>query len=353
MNPERKIADHNTGGSFGKKKSFHRQSSSRAGHDTFVVADREAVIRRHALKKLVADARDGVGTIAQLAELPEQRIKRLVDGDDVLDAPLAMHIEQMLALPDGWMENSDRPIPKEVMSKISSKPEQAQALRDLTDRAPVSDAAPHAILTAQPEPEPSATPSSTIKAAAPVANPTHDSPAQRTMRIVAEVFPAVRKFLIDSTPLSPSTISGAITGSRGLPEKNQNIIEQAFKVPKGWLAQQHTQGSVESTLRKTLGDLLDLPPPKRGRQAEGEIRLERHAIVTTPTSPETDTYAVITEQNPMPVTNSLSLGAVPESGTKEHTQQMGRALIAMLEERLSKDGLDNKQIAKIMQALFL
>ena len=353
MSPEHKIADHKTGGSFGKKKSFHRQSSSRAGHDTFVVADREAVIRRHALKKLVADARDGVGTIAQLAELPERRIKRLVDGDDVLDAPLAMHIEQMLALPDGWMENSDRPIPKEVMSKISSKPEQAQALRDLTDQAPVSEAAPYAILTAQPEPVPSTTPSSSVKDAVAVTNPAHDSPAQRTMRIVAEVFPAVRKFLIESTPLSPSTISGAITGSRGLPAKNQMIIEQAFKVPKGWLAQPHSKVSVESTLRKTLGDLLDLPPPKRGRQPEGEVRLERNPIVATPTSSETGTDAVIAEQNPMPVADSLSRGAVRESGTKEHTQQMGRALIAMLEERLSKDGLDNKQIAKIMQALFL
>lgn len=325
-------------GFFGKRKA----SEARASMPVHV--DRKAVIRRQALRKLAADAAGGVERIAILTELGEQRLRRLVEGEDALEAPLAMHIEEMLGLPSGWMENGEGPVPETVMEKLSSA------------QPPAPDSVDESIYMAGKSGAQAATSemaSPTAKSELAPEDKASMSAHQKGLQATAEVFPNIRQFLTENTGMTASTVSGSITGSRGFAERNARLVESALGVPKGWLSRDLNPEERERDLRNSLGAILDQPPPRRGRQAAAKVSTQEKVVSEKRSAPAAPKAAEKSGASDVAPPQPASTAPVEREQSADAVKAMGNALIEMLQARLDTGRLTEQQIAKVMGALFL
>jgi len=231
-----------------------------------VRVDRMAVIRRQSFKKLIADVNEGISKVAIVCELSEDRVKRLYEGHDVIDAPMAMHLEESIGLPAGWME-ADQPIPQEVVSRLD------RSLGAHDEDAFTID------VDGAPEKTQSKDEGDVIEALSQSANNVQDGQnaggeetmdddeAMMNILQLKDLFPAVHVVLHQKTNLSPASISGILSGSRNLTDANADLFEGALNLPNGWLRKEMTLEQAEADLVKAVGDLINMPAPRRGRRA--------------------------------------------------------------------------------------
>ena len=359
-----------------------------------VRVDRKAVIRRQAFKKLIADIQDGVSKIAVVSELPEERVKRLYEGQDVIDAPMAMHLEESIGLPDGWLE-SDKPIPQDVFSRLD------RSLGAHDEDAFTID------VDGSPEKNQSKDEGDVIEALSQSANNIQDGQNaggeetmdddEATMNILQlkDLFPAVHVVLHQKTNLSPASISGILSGSRNLTDTNAELFEGALNLPHGWLRQSMTLEQAEADLVQAVGDLINMPAPRRGRRSSNEesvavaqpkaraakpakaakpVKAAKPARVLAPmptfASPAPVAKPVVAEAAPAtqvvaapavrpyveaaaprasaaPASNKMTLEAVPGG------MSLSRALINELEKLEAKGQLDNIKVTRVLNALYM
>lgn len=296
---------------FGKRQrdeSFSKQTSIHATSP----ADRLVSIRRRQFSRLIEAAKTGPTRLAEILEMQERRIISLADGSDNIDPMLAYHIEEMSGLPHGWIENGTLPhIPDDVMAKLTADvfvpQEDVEAVfgspaemaatsgeASLLSEAVSSVSGAHdalrepvvtikksrkaAIVTNAPiESAPSA--STPVNSAEPPVSVQNSSPeykeekvdvvqiAKDNLNLALGVFPSMRQFLVNSTKLSPSSISGSLTGSRALPLANVNLYESVMGLPTGWLRTPRSEGEILEMLVSSLGEsVVSAPAPKRGRK---------------------------------------------------------------------------------------
>lgn len=370
-------------GFFGKRPDYAQPAQAQ-------VTDRNAVVRRQALRTLVADAKNGTEQIALLCELGEQRVKRLVEGDDILESALAMHIEEMLGLPSGWMESANQAIPEEVLAKIRGEvveKKEEDSFEHLIESgnsveltaAPTSLNDAHqeagAILTTQEmdgsthsdqelEPEP--------EQAQPGFRDRASNIAFENVKRLDEAFPNVRQHMKMRTDLSVATISGALTGSRPLSLRNQLAFETALGLPENWFNVERSVEEITQAIRNAIGDVIDQPRPRRGNpliHLEGaKARAARPPKETVERKPRTprqplpaqpieavggnEKRTTVVQEAERAVSSSFAV-TQPHVTAKGSEMLMGKALLEMLTHRLEAGRLDMAQITKIMNVLFL
>lgn len=251
--------------------SFHGQSGGQSGGasrqfdkrgaqpEQPARGDVKAVFRRQTFKKLIADVADGISKVAAVCELTEERVKRLYEGQDLIDAPMAMHLEESLYLPAGWME-SDQPIPKETLERLDRSlsgidhdeftidVDGAGGQRPSVADSEILDALSQSANTEQQ------------------ASESKEDGMQQNIFQLKEIFPAVHVYLHQKTDLSPASISGILSGSRNLTEANARLFEAALNLPEGWLHQSMPIDQAEAELVSAVGDLINMPVPRRGRR---------------------------------------------------------------------------------------
>lgn len=353
-----------------------------------VRVDRKAVIRRQAFKKLIADVNEGISKVAIVCELSEDRVKRLYEGHDVIDAPMAMHLEESIGLPAGWME-SDQPIPQEVVSRLD------RSLGAHDEDAFTID------VDGSPEKPQSKDEGDVIEALSQSANNVQggqnagseetmdDDEAMMNILQLKDLFPAVHVVLHQKTNLSPASISGILSGSRNLTDTNAELFEGALNLPHGWLRQSMTLEQAEADLVKAVGDLINMPAPRRGRRSSNEesvavaqskaraakpVKASKPARVLAPmptvASPAPVARPVVAEASPAtqvvaapavrpyveaaaprasaaPASNKMTLEAVPGG------MSLSRALINELEKLEAKGQLDNIKVTRVLNALYM
>lgn len=384
-------------GFFGKRPDYAQPAQAQ-------VTDRNAVVRRQALRTLVADAKNGTEQIALLCELGEQRVKRLVEGDDILESALAMHIEEMLGLPSGWMESPNQVIPEDVLSKIRGevveKKEEDGFERFFETETPVPTLSPSIsekevvqeaspIVTTQAEleaqPQEPVQPFQATQTAQPGLRDRADKIAFENVRRLDEAFPNIRQHMKEHTDLSAATVSGALTGKRPLSLRNQMAFEAALGLPENWFDIERSVEEISHAIRDSIGDLIDQPRPRRGNpliHLEGakaraarppkeagerkprkprEVRTKeavvqaknqtmKHEAAEQPTSPKFMSTAFSATQAQPQAQPQAQAQPAEMNGTN---MLMGKALLEMLTLRLETGRLDMAQITKIMNVLFL
>lgn len=353
-----------------------------------VRVDRKAVIRRQAFKKLIADVNEGISKVAIVCELSEDRVKRLYEGYDVIDAPMAMHLEESIGLPAGWME-SDQPIPQEVVSRLD------RSLGAHDEDAFTID------VDGSPEKPQSKDEGDVIEALSQSANNVQggqnagseetmdDDEAMMNILQLKDLFPAVHVVLHERTNLSPASISGILSGSRNLTTANADLFEKALNLPSGWLRQSMALEQAEADLVQAVGDLINMPAPRRGRRSSNEesvavaqpkaraakpVKAAKPARVLAPmptvASPAPVARPVVAEAAPAtkvvaapavrpyveaaaprasaaPASNKMTLEAVPGG------MSLSRALINELEKLEAKGHLDNIKVTRVLNALYM
>ena len=351
-----------------------------------VRVDRKAVIRRQAFKKLIADVNEGISKVAIVCELSEDRVKRLYEGHDVIDAPMAMHLEESIGLPAGWME-SDQPIPQEVVSRLD------RSLGAHDEDAFTID------VDGSPEKTQSKDEGDVIEALSQSANNVQDGQnaggeetmdddeAMMNILQLKDLFPAVHVVLHQKTNLSPASISGILSGSRNLTDTNAELFEGALNLPHGWLRQSMTLEQAEADLVKAVGDLINMPAPRRGRRSSNDesvavaqpkaraakpVKAAKPARVLAPmpaaapvaAKPVVAEAASATQVVAAPAVRPYVEAAAPRAGAAPASNKMtleavpggmslSRALINELEKLEAKGQLDNIKVTRVLNALYM
>lgn len=306
---------HNTPSNKTEKQFFKRRREedfNARAHEMHVpnVEDHYISVRRRQFSRLVESARTGPARIAEMTGLTEARVKSLSEGEDKIDALLAHHIEKVMGLPDDWVQNGTLPhIPDTVMVKLSAEtfaaPDGLESIFG-TPEAVVPNAQENEIMQAantarhaEPtvtikkrrtlspvdgDPEKTATtalaqnglplqesdnsPGAAYVEQAPTQGASMIDIARQNFYTVLEVFPSMRQFLVAKTNLSPSSISGALAGSRALPVANIALFERCMGMPKNFLHTPRNKEEIRALLVQTLGEsIISTPAPKRGRKS--------------------------------------------------------------------------------------
>lgn len=381
-----------------------RQFDKRSGQqpEQQVRVDREAVIRRQSLKKLVADVSEGVAKVALVCELTEDRVKRLCEGHDVINHPMAMHIEESIGLPAGWMD-STKPVPKDAIDRLErslsdqhddgaftidvdgGEPQMSQSKEDGDVIEALSQSAGQDSQTANSASEEGGTPN--------------------ILRL-KEVFPAVHVYLHERTDLSPASISGILSGSRNLTETNALAFEAALNLPAGWLYRSMPIEQIEAELVAAVGDLINMPAPRRGRRpgadsesassgAAPKARIVRKSRIAKPAKPAKPARVLAPMPPAAPAVSAKSApaaqvaqatpaapvaaarqaveapalrpyveGAAPQPKVSSRANvttlemvpagmSLSRALINVLENMEQKGELDNVKVTRVLSALYM
>lgn len=280
------------------------------------ISDRIASIRRRQFSRLLESAKTGATRLAEITEMAESRVKSLADGADTIDSMLAYHIEEMIGLPHGWIENGTLPhIPDDVLAKLTADifvpQEDVEAVfgppmevagtlgeemllaETASPSMPQEAAAPEAVATSASQDAQKSAPvvmvkksrriapleeikaATQVSAPAPVtAEPAADvAPTKEAIAQIARdnlvratsIFPSMRQFLVKETNLSLSSISGSLTGSRALPLSNVTLYESVMGLPTGWLRSTRSTEEIKDALVAGLGEaIVFAPAPKRG-----------------------------------------------------------------------------------------
>lgn len=351
--------------------------------------DRKAVIRRQAFKKLIADVSEGISKVAIVCELSEDRVKRLYEGHDIIDAPMAMHLEESIGLPAGWME-SDQPIPHDVFSRLdrSLSAHDEDAFTIDVDGAPEKHESKGDgdVIEALSQSS-RATQSASSNTEASGEHHTENDEAMMNILQLKDIFPAVHVVLHQKTNLSPASISGILSGSRNLTDANAEIFEGALNLPQGWLRREMSIEQAEAELVEAVGDLINTPVPRRGRRANSEIaafaspapqrkprqvkeaakpaRVLAPMPKAAPAAAETATAAasqVVAAPAMRPYVEAAKPSATQASakGSSGMTLDMvpggmslSRALINELEKLDAKGQLDNIKVTRVLNALYM
>lgn len=365
----------------GGQRNFDKRG---AAPEQTVRVDRKAVVRRQAFKKLIADTHEGVAKVATVCELSEERVQRLYDGNDVIDAPMAMHIEESLGLPAGWME-SDQPIPPEVVSRLDRSlgaNEDGGFTIDVDGGQDAShSSADDEVLDAL-----SAGGESAGEVGEASGGEASDEPMVNILQL-KDVFPAVHVYLNQKTDLSAASISGILAGSRNLTAGNARLFEAALNLPEGWLHQAMSFEQARAEMEAAIGDLINMPVPRRGRRPSGEageqsapVRQARPvkakaekpakpAKVLAPVPPAPEPVASASSVAPVvaqvipaspgrlepvrPAIPARMRAEVVEPRQSVAGVSLSRALISTLEEMDSRGELDNIKVSRVLSALFM
>lgn len=372
-------------GQAGRNQSGHRNFDKRgAVPEQPVRVDRKAVIRRQAFKKLIADIHEGVAKVATVCELSEERVQRLYDGNDVIDAPMAMHIEESIGLPPGWME-SDQAIPQEVMERLDralGAHDNDSFTIDVDGGAPVVESKADVdvldALSASSLPEDGQSDSSHAEG--------DDEPMVNILQL-KEVFPAAHVYLQQRTDLSAASISGILAGSRNLTVSNARLFEGVLNLPEGWLHQSMSFDQAHAELEAAIGDMINMPVPRRGRRPGGEAgeqsapvraakpvkaKAEKPAkparvLAPVPPAPAPVRAAPVVSAAPAPALSAqtrvepVHSALIPAPVRAEAIEpravaagvSLSRALINTLDEMDRRGELDNVKVSRVLSALFM
>lgn len=379
-----------------------RQFDKRGGQpqpEQQVRVDREAVIRRQSLKKLIADVSEGVAKVALVCELTEDRVKRLCEGHDVINHPMAMHIEESIGLPPGWMDGN-KPVPSDAIERLERS--LSGQHDDDAFTIDVDGGEPQAIQLKEDGDVIEAL-SQSAGQAHQAANSASEEGGMPNILRLKEVFPAVHVYLHERTELSPASISGILSGSRNLTEANALAFETALNLPEGWLYQSMPIEKIEADLVAAVGDLINMPAPRRGRRpgADSESasasagpvkRIERKSRTAKPAKPANAARALAPMPPAASAANAKSApaaqaaapapvaaarqtveapalrpyveGADPQPRVASRANvttlemvpagmSLSRALINELEKLEAKGQLDNIKVTRVLNALYM